>query len=565
MGDRIKFNLEYTTIIIFMGVFLYLGVANPWDNTLAHDFPYSYLASDAFFHQSVAQHTKDVGRYWFTPSYEVGGHKGVFEQHPPVLFEVTAAFSHLSGIEVYDSIFFIAVLSCLLFALIFYIIARQVNKYIAILSLPIMTLIFKGPFNVWMFWGYWMFVIGVLFMVASIWSATKIGLKHSYILIGIFLAGAMLSHQPELVFAVGYLTLFLVIDIIKNKKINIDYIKKVIFAGLISIPLSLFNMIIFSKTFLKSEGYRNVWDIKNVAALSGLPEMPWASLGIAGVITVIGLVLFFISNKKKTTIPASISLFSFLLGYLIIIGMGKRSYTHRFFWFIYASFFFGFALYYILKKIKASRLIYVSAITIILIFIISQPIFSQTNRGAGIMDPFNWGGLEWISKNTPEDSHIYYFFSNALAHNAPLYSSKRVSFNINTNKFIEDLQSGQIKRVYQFGLADSYSTYICKKSRFSFGYFRNHLKPKNDSNYKCETNRKKLEYAPIETTTKDICNIEYYYFNKASDPPALAQYNLAIRNILIQNNWITEVYNNQLVSILKNNQIGADCIENNTQ
>ena len=209
-----------------------------------------------------------------------------------------------------------------------------------------------------------------------------------------------------------------------------------------------------------------------------------------------------------------------------------------------------------------SKLIYVFGISIILLFVFAKPIFNETKMGSGAMDPFNWEGLNWVSENTPEDAYIYYFFSNALAHNAPLYSSKRVSFNIKTNQFIEDIESGQIKRIYHFGLADSYPTYLCKTGRFSFGYYGNHLKPKNENDYTCKPGYRALELTPLEHTTKDICNIEYYYFNKASNPPALAQYSMAIREVLLENEWIKEIYNNELVSILKNNKVGEDCIDN---
>ena len=549
---------------VFIALFIYLGLANPWGNKLSHPFPHSYLASDAFYHQSVAQNTKEVGRYWFTPPYEVGGHEDVIDRHPPLLFEVTAAFSYISGLEVYDSILIITVLSCLLFALVFYIISRNAHKYVAMLSLPIMLLVFKAPFNVWLFWGYWMFTIGVLFMISALWSLIRINLEYFYIIIGLFLAGAALSHQPEFIFAIGYIVIFSIAHIIKDKGININYIKKITLAGIIGIPLSLFNLIIFSKTSLLSEGYRNEWDLKNVAAISGLPEMPLMSLGIAGIVSTVGIILFLVSSKKMTLIPAAISLFSFLLGYLILLGIGKRSYTHRFFWYIYISFFFGLALYQVLVLIKKSKLIYAAGITFILLFVFSQPLFSQTKIGSGVMDPLNWEGLKWVSKNTPQNSYVYYFFSNALAHNAPLYSSKRVSFNINTKEYIAALQSGKIQRAYSFGLADSLPDYLCKISRFSFGYYRNHLKPGNDSSYKCENGYKPLEPAPKEHTLKDICNIEYYYFNSESNPAALAQYNMAIRNFLLKNDWIEEVYNNGFVSVLKNNKPGVDCFGNST-
>jgi hypothetical protein len=58
-----------------------------------------------------------------------------------------------------------------------------------------------------------------------------------------------------------------------------------------------------------------------------------------------------------------------------------------------------------------------------------------------------------------------------------------------------------------------------------------------------------------------VCNFDYYVFDKFSSyAPPLAQYNIAVRKIMIDSGYFEEVYKNDLVSILKNNNPGADCI-----
>ncbi len=74
----------------------------------------------------------------------------------------------------------------------------------------------------------------------------------------------------------------------------------------------------------------------------------------------------------------------------------------------------------------------------------------------------------------------------------------------------------------------------------------------------------KYQRVPIGDSEKNLCSIEYYYFVKFTRESVLAQYNLAIRDVLLKNDWIKEIYFNDMVSILKNNKPGVDCFVNNT-
>lgn len=556
-------NLEWIIILLFAVVFLFLALAEPWEHKIVHPFPYSYLASDAFYHQATNEYINEQGIVTNTPPYTVGGHEGVVNAHPPMLFELTSSLSTLSGFPVYDSILIITVLSILFSILIIYFIWRQANKKIAILALPVCLLILQQRITPLIFWGYWLLIVGVLFMIASLWAITRFDLKFSYFAIALLLSAAALSHQPEFIYAGIFFALFLIVKVFKEKKLSKTLITKTVTIGLLILILSSYSLLIFSKTFLKTEGYRKAFDMEE--ARGGYPSFNLVHLGIAGIVALIGLVLFLFSKKRNIITPALISIFCFMLGLLIYIGLGKRAYAHRLFWVIYISFFFGFAIYCILNIfIKKKGIVYSIIASIIILLIFSQGIYGKTRIGPGIMNQYDWDALNWISKNVPEDSYVYYFYSDTLAHNAPLYNSKRIAFNIRINPFIESLKSQQIKRTYDFSLADGFSVYLHEKGFLSFCYFHNELKPKNET-LECKEEYKLVYGIPDEFRKKDICNIEYYYFARASREPILAQYNMAIRNLLLNNNWIEEIYSNPLVSILKNNKPGVDCFGNYTQ
>ena len=60
---------------------------------------------------------------------------------------------------------------------------------------------------------------------------------------------------------------------------------------------------------------------------------------------------------------------------------------------------------------------------------------------------------------------------------------------------------------------------------------------------------------------KDICSFDYYVFDRSSRQPVLAQYNLLIASELQDDGSAAKVFENQVSVIMKNNNPGADCIE----
>ena len=135
-------TLEKTFLIVFFAVFLLMGNGSLFDNRLQHDFPYAYLASDTFQHQVRAQSIKDAGNYKNEASYISSGIQGVIGYYPPILYHLSVMLSHLSGLEVYDTIYFLVFLFAGLASLLMYFIIRQFNKNVAVIALPISLIIF---------------------------------------------------------------------------------------------------------------------------------------------------------------------------------------------------------------------------------------------------------------------------------------------------------------------------------------------------------------------------------------------------------------------------------------
>ncbi len=555
---------EVGLLAVFSAVFLYLALGEPWGHTIAHEYPYSYLASDAYLHQAMAQYAKDSGRVKFAAPYSIGGYEESMDMHPPMLSQISATLSLMTGIEVFDTTMFSAAFAFLLAMLAAYFIWKRGSALIAVIALPTMLLMLTGRLTTLLYWGYWLLLHGIMFLLAFLWALTRWDSKGMPIIVGLLLSATTLTHQPEMVFGGVFFAGFLLLRVWKEKKVSMELVKRAASVGIIFAVLSFYSLLIFSNTYLLSEGYRNAWDPE--ALRGGYPPFNLSDLGIFGIVAIAGAIGFFLTKKEKLGKPASIALYCFFLGFSILLGLGKRGYAHRLFWFIYLSFFVGLAVHIVLQLVLKNRGNVKSfygaipfGIALVLLVLIVPKIYGNTKIGPGSMNPYDWEGLQWIGSNLPQDAYVYYFYSDALSHNAPLYSSKRIGFNIRIQEYVEAIRSGKVQEKYTFGLADGYTVYLHPITPFSFCYYNHELKPRNGS-LECLPNYQRYIKVSKEDEEKTLCDIEYYYFDKQASQPVLAQYNMAIRELLLKNDWIKEVYANPLVSILKNEKPGDACI-----
>ena len=513
--SKLNLNLEAVFLIIFVAVFLWFGIGTLFDHKISHDFPYGYLASDAFLHQTTAQAIKEQGDYKLHPSYAVGGAKDVIGMNPPLLNHLAAVLSYLTGIEVYDVIYFLVYIFALFAILVLYLIIRKYNKNIALLAIPLTLLILSKKFYSGITWGQWDFYPGTLFLLGTVWVITNSDLKNSFFLLSGLLAAALMVHPPDFIWAIGFIGFYLLIRLVL-RRFDLKEAVKIGLATIGSVIISFYFFVIFLFVWYperKTELFKISLGLPN----PGYPVVSLTEFGIILYVILMGvaisillLVKLFNRLEKKQTVLIS-SVYFLIAGFLVYIGFDKALQL-RFNWPIFLALFFGITVFYVTSLIKKYRPI-VSFIVALLFLAYFATAYIDKISTQGIMDPYHWQQLMWIKDNADKDAKIFYVYGDMFYQSALLYNSERVSYIVEPNSYAEALNNQTINRFYRaYTASHSSGSY---PYRISFTQFGHHaLEPE----YKKSDNR-------------DICTFDYYVIDiipQASRQPALIQYNQAI-------------------------------------
>ncbi len=543
---KAKYNLEKIFLVIVFAVLLWVGHANLMDHKIAHDFPFGYMASDAFQHQTRAEGLKDLGNYRYEAFYNMAGYKDVVGFYMPLLYHVGVIFSNVSGLEAYDGVFFLLFLLSCFAALIMYFIIKKFNKIVAILSLPLSILIFSKGTYIGFTWGHWPSITAQFFLLAMFWSIAYLSERNIYFLIALFLSATILTHTSEGIFGVIFLG-FYITAVVLTKQFDFKKFKKIISIGIMTLLTTTYFLFIFKFAWYDTQasGYK----FKLEPIWGGTPGFYMPFFGILLVFIIIGLIFSLVLLlKKKKYITLYLGLFMLMAGYSNYIGWGSRAFALRFFWPIYLSVFFGLGIYFILKFfVKKWKLIYVFFIGLVLLFLFTgivniKGIPNYQKVVGSMMDGYHWEALSWFEDNTPQDSSIYFFYGDIYDQDALLRNSKRLHHLIVPQDYIDALNNKSIKRYYDSETpGDGGGKMIYRKGIFSYG-----LRLGENESYK--------------GGNIDICTVDYYVFDKVSRYPQLAQYNMVIRDVLLKTGWMEEAFSNNMVSILKNNKPGEDCL-----
>jgi len=522
---------------------LYYGYGKISDYTINVGYPHGFRAGDSFIHPSFAEWVKDEGNFLYNPSYGMEGYEGTIEWYPPILPYLTAMFSYLTRINPYNLVFFMMILLTSFAALIMYLIIRNFNKNIALLSLPLMPLLFYRNFYAGFTWGQFGFYIGSFFFLAIFWALTKLELKNSFILLGLFLTGAALAHTSELILGLGFILFYFIILFIV-KKLKLKQLKTAIFAIILFAILSIYYLIIFRYTWITGFSSHFTFGITKESewgafAIGRMIDFSWL---LPFIILGIILILFLVLLQKKTYIAPLVSIYMLLVGFgnYIMLALAHRAFQTRFFWPVYLSLFFGIALYQIIKlffkKVQNMHFVILSAV-ILLFFMLS---FYEKPAPGGMMDQIRWDSFQWISKNTPEDAKLYFMYGDPYGQTPIFFITKRLSYAVHIRDYIESLNNQTVKRYY------------LSKNNGGLPYVREGL----------------FKFRLLETPdlVMDLCSFDYYIFDKTGSSPPLVQYNNFIKQMFLNLGWMEIVHSNQLLDVVKNNQPGVNCIgfENRT-
>jgi hypothetical protein len=187
-------------LAIFFSFFLFIAPGVLFDHKIKHDFPYAYMSSDAFQHQVRAESIKDAGNFRYEASYISHGFEKVIGRYPPLLYHLAVILSYSAGIETFDAIYLMVFLAVLLSVLVFYLIVKNFNKNVAIISLPLAIMLVTPPLfianqgnlepsslgiNTGFAFGHWPALTAQFFLIVFAWCIMNIQIDRFYALAGI--------------------------------------------------------------------------------------------------------------------------------------------------------------------------------------------------------------------------------------------------------------------------------------------------------------------------------------------------------------------------------------------
>ncbi len=550
-----KYDLEKIFLVIVFGALLWAGAANLWDYRLNHEFPYGLLASDAFQHQARAEGIKLNGNYRYEPFYISGGFKDAIGFYAPVMYHLGIVFSYISGLETWDSVYLLVFIFGCLIAMIMYLIIKGFNKNVAILSIPLAILIFSsksggaspGPYAGFT-WGVWPAYIGNFFLISVFWLMANFDLKKSYLLLAVFLSGLALAHTSEFVFAVLFIAIYLAADFFFTKKLDLGKFKKLAYAAGIFAAISAYYLVIFKFTYIDTQPPYSFL----IERVTPDPALYLSGFGVILIFIITGLIfsLFFL---KKNFLPIIAGMFMLAIGAGNYYGLGRHAFRVRTLWPIYLSIFFGLTLYqtgkFLVKKWKTAYSVGIGMVFLLLfIGLFNAPFVPHYEKMStpGMMDIYHWNILNWFKDNTNEDSVVYFLYGDIYGQNALLRNAKRTHYLVNTQDYTNAINDKIIKRRYASRLGgDSAGVfYAYRRGLFSYGYHYTE------------------EFNSTSAKIIDLCDMDYYVIDRVSRQPVIAQYNTIIKDVLVKNEFIEEVYSNEVSSIVRNNKPGQDCIPN---
>lgn len=543
--SSLKLNLENAILAIFFGFLLFISIGALWNHSLKHDFPYGYFASDAFQHQIRGEAIKDAGNFRHEAPYISLGFENIVGRYPPLLYHLAAIFSYAAGLEIYDAVYFIVFFFAIMAILAMHFIIKNFNRNVALISLPLSMLIFSHPNSIGFLWGHWPSVLAQSFLIPFFWFFARLDLERSYVFAGIIFSAVILAHTSEGIFGFMFVIIYFAVKLI-SKAFSKKEAKCIMASMAIAFLLSAWYLVIFKYTW----GYGEIYQFLAEPLWNDNPGFYIMGFGFALLFILAGILLALYKFRAMHT--AFIAGFSMLLsGFLNYAGFGLRSFQIRFFWPLYLSVFFGFGLYATARMIF-KKMNYYHAIILFLLLIAPLagfarmpyvPHYTAPDSRGGMMDPYHWNALKFLSEKTEQNSRIYFFYGDIYGQDALLRNSKRVHYQVNVQDFANSIKDRKIKRSYISKLpGDSGGGLKIRESLFEF---------------KDATASLQVGYA---MSPQDICKFNYFVFDKVSQQNVFAQYNMLIASEMLKKGS-SKVFENEVAIILKNNKLGGDCIE----
>jgi hypothetical protein len=530
---------EWVFVSVFLVFLGYISVGAFLNHSVVHPYPYGFSASDAFGEVAFAEGVIETGSYKIIPPYIRGGFESI-GFHMPIFYHVVANFSLMAGIPVWDADIMLGILFSLLVVLMMYLMIREYNKHVALLSLPLSVFMYVGSFKIIYTWGVWDFVLGSALMLGSMWVLSKLEAPLMWVILGILSSGVALSHITEAFFFGLFAIVYLGVMFAKEK-LSFTYAKRLVWGGLLSLALSFYYLIIFKYGYGRGG---SEWSIAYQA-----PEwydVTFSHFGWVRFVVLLGVgAWLLVMLSKKDNVALLVAPFLFVVGYLNFTpALASRAFQTRYLWPVYLSLFLGLCLFMALRSvIKEWKLWQSISISVMMALLIITQFYEKPQTGS-LMDAEHWQLFGWVKSNTLSNERLLYFYGDPYTQEAILWLQKRLSYRINLQDLVDAIQARKIKRFYEMEVAAADDAgWMYRKGLFSFGYHAEEIPDRS-----------------MFFGLSDICTFDYLVFDRTGSQQVLTQYNMLVANQLL--NASSEVaFVNEKTVVIKNTKRGGDCIE----
>ncbi|MCK5282722.1 MAG: hypothetical protein KAK00_04905 [Nanoarchaeota archaeon] len=536
MELKIGKTAEALFLIIVFTTFLWISLGNLWDHKLNNSLPVGALASDNFLHLHFTEYLLQSRNMKYASIVAGSGYKDIIWHYAVILTPLAAVFSELTGLESFNSTIFLTFFFSIFGAAIMYFIIKNLNKTVAILSIPLSIFLFSRNFYFIFLWGQYQMIVSSFFVFLAVWCLARLNLKNMYILLAIAISASFHTHQAEAIVLVIFIFFYTLIKLISLRKIYPELIE-LIKAGILTLVISLYNILLFRTIYIKSGP---LIDFSNPHT-GYLRTVYLASFGWILIILTIGIIFSLFYLKKKFKPILAYGLFMILWGNLNLIGgtLGSRTIQQRYMWPISLSILFGMGLYLLIKvtKLKLPKIL-IYSISLIILFTLTSYYYQKMGPGS-LVNQDQWNSITWIRDNVPEDSTVLFFYGDPYTQEAILYNTLKHTYVVTRPSYLEKFQQGVFNRTYLIYNKGEY----CHKYPYKTGILSFDYRFKNMT----------------LTIDRDICRFDYIHTDTISQNPQITQYNRLVVNKLFENGF-TRVYENGYTIILKNNNVNGDCM-----
>ncbi len=554
---KIKIDYELVILVAFLIFINFIGYANLMDNKMIHEYPFGYKSNDMFERAFLAESIKDVGNFKYLAPYLSQGLSNTVSHYYPLFEHLPASLSILSGFEVYDSLYFIVFLMVNLSIFMMYFLIKNFNSNIALLSLPFMSLIYFKKFFVGNIIGIWGYSTSVIFLISIFFLLMFYEKDKIYLLIAALFVILIHTRISEAIIAFAFLFIYLILKFL-SKKWDKELTKKSIILFLSILVLSSYYLIYFKN--LSNTLATNTPLITFNREQQEFYGIELSDFGIPLLIVLLlGILISFIYTAQYMY-PLLIGMlliafhYSNYLGGKISVFFGSRTFMLP----IFVAFFFGLCVYILISVtkniIKIDTKIKSVLVFILLMCLIFFTQYTPVEGTEGFFNKEKWDAFKWIENKSPLTANVFFMYGDGYTQTNMMLFLKRNQFFVDLDEVKKQISTGELERIqkiqpihsvlfYKKGLLEVGNLMVSQKGYDERDQDINHLKSK------------------VLNLTQDICSFDYYIIDKYSmQQIIISNFNNKFKEQVLKKEWFAVVYDNNFVTILKNNKVGADCI-----